>query len=279
MKRKLTVWMLAALLLALSAFPARAAMIAGGEGGSLASSLALLASQEEALQVLRSRPSADADNLGYYFNGVYAGVVSGPAKGWVQVAIGSLTGYLREEDLIIDPPADIAAAELPTVKVAYKDGPRLTMRAEQNYQSEKLGSYANGTEMTALGFTEDFAHVMGPDLQVGFMMAWGVTPQMTVSAANEQAKPNASARPEGTSAPEIPATTPPPDAAAITINNAGGEGANLRARASAGSESYGLYMNGTQVYLLRWGEWWCRVWADGKTGYMMTKMLDVQQPN
>ena len=279
MKRKLTVWMLAALLLALSAFPARAAMIAGGEGGSQASSLALLASPEETLQVLRSRPSADADNLGYYFNGVYAGVVSGPQKGWVQVAIGSLTGYLREEDLIIDPPADIAAAELPTVKVAYKDGPRLTMRAEQNYQSEKLGSYENGTEMTVLGFTEDFAHVMGPDLQVGFMMAWGVDPQLTVSAAREQAKLDTAPEPEGTSAPEMPAATPPPDAAAITVDNAGGEGANLRARASSGSESYGLYMNGTKVYLLRWGEWWCRVWADGKMGYMMTKMLDVQQPN
>lgn len=278
MNRKLTVWMLA-VLLALSAFPARAAMIAGGEGGSQASSLALLASPEEALQVLRSRPSADADNLGYYFNGVYAGVVSGPAKGWVQVAIGSLTGYLREEDLIIDPPADIAAAELPTVKVAYKDGPRLTMRAEQNYQSEKLGSYENGTEMTVLGFTEDFAHVMGPDLQVGFMMAWGVDPQLTVSAAREEAKPSAAAELEGTQIPELPAATPPPDAAAITVDNAGGEGANLRARASSGSESYGLYMNGTKVYLLRWGEWWCRVWADGKTGYMMTKMLDVQQPN
>ena len=278
MNRKLTVWMLA-VLLALSAFPARAAMIAGGEGGSQASSLALLASPEEALQVLRSRPSADADNLGYYFNGVYAGVVSGPQKGWVQVAIGSLTGYLREEDLIIDPPADIAAAELPTVKVAYKDGPRLTMRAEQNYQSEKLGSYENGTDMTVMGFTEDFAHVMGPDLQVGFMMAWGVDPQLTVSAAREEAKPAAAAEPEGTQIPELPAATPPPDAAAITVDNAGGEGANLRARASSGSESYGLYMNGTKVYLLRWGEWWCRVWADGKTGYMMTKMLDVQQPN
>ena len=187
MKRIWTVWMLA-VLLALSAFPARAAMIAGGEGGSQASSLALLASPEEALQVLRSRPSAEADNLGYYFNGVYAGVVSGPQKGWVQVAIGSLTGYLREEDLIIDPPADIAAAELPTVKVAYKDGPRLTIRAEQNYQSEKLGSYENGTEMTVLGFTEDFAHVMGPDQKVGFMMAWGVDPQLTVSAAREEAE-------------------------------------------------------------------------------------------
>ena len=278
MRRIWTVWMLA-VLLALSAFPARAAMIAGGEGGSPASSLALLASPEETLQVLRSRPSADADNLGYYFNGVYAGVVSGPQKGWVQVAIGSLTGYLREEDLIIDPPADIAAAELPTVKVAYKDGPRLTMRAEQNYQSEKLGSYENGTDMTVLGFTEDFAHVMGPDLQVGFMMAWGVDPQLTVSAAREEAKPSAAAELEGTQIPELPAATPPPDAAAITVDNAGGEGANLRARASSGSESYGLYMNGTKVYLLRWGEWWCRVWADGKTGYMMTKMLDVQQPN
>ena len=278
MNNKLTAWLLASLLLMMSALPALAATAAVGEA-ALGSSRALLVSAEDTLQVLRSRPSANSDNLGYYFNGVHADVIGGPAKGWVEVAIGSLTGYLREEDLIIDPPADIAAAELPTVKVAYKDGPRLTMRAEQNYQSEKLGSYENGTEMTVLGFTEDFAHVMGPDLQVGFMMAWGVDPQLTVSAAREEAKQTAPATAEGTSAPEMPAATPPPDAAAITVDNAGGEGANLRARASSGSESYGLYMNGTKVYLLRWGEWWCRVWADGKTGYMMTKMLDVQQPN
>ena len=278
MNNKLTAWLLASLLLMMSALPALAATAAVGEA-ALGSSRALLVSAEDTLQVLRSRPSANSDNLGYYFNGVHADVIGGPAKGWVEVAIGSLTGYLREEDLIIDPPADIAAAELPTVKVAYKDGPRLTMRAEQNYQSEKLGSYENGTDMTVLGFTEDFAHVMGPDLQVGFMMAWGVDPQLTVSAAREEAKQTAPATAEGTSAPEMPAATPPPDAAAITVDNAGGEGANLRARASSGSESYGLYMNGTKVYLLRWGEWWCRVWADGKTGYMMTKMLDVQQPN
>ena len=278
MNNKLTAWLLASLLLMMSALPALAATAAVGEA-ALGSSRALLVSAEDTLQVLRSRPSANSDNLGYYFNGVHADVIGGPAKGWVEVAIGSLTGYLREEDLIIDPPADIASAELPTVKVAYKDGPRLTMRAEQNYQSEKLGSYENGTDMTVLGFTEDFAHVMGPDLQVGFMMAWGVDPQLTVSAAREEAKQTAPATPEGTSAPEMPAATPPPDAAAITVDNAGGEGANLRARASSGSESYGLYMNGTKVYLLRWGEWWCRVWADGKTGYMMTKMLDVQQPN
>ena len=217
MKKIWTVWMLA-VLLALSASPARAAMIAGGEGGG-GTSRALLASPEETLQVLRSRPSADADNLGYYFNGVYAGVVSGPQKGWVQVAIGSLTGYLREEDLIIDPPEDIAAAELPTVKVAYKDGPRLTMRAEQNYQSEKLGSYENGTDMTVLGFTEDFAHVMGPDLQVGFMMAWGVDPQLTVSTVREETKQTAPATPEGTSAPEMPAATPPPSSCEKSWNS------------------------------------------------------------
>ena len=278
MNNKLTAWLLASLLLMMSALPALTATAAVGEA-ALGSSRALLVSAEDTLQVLRSRPSANSDNLGYYFNGVHADVIGGPAKGWVEVAIGSLTGYLREEDLIIDPPADIASAELPTVKVAYKDGPRLTMRAEQNYQSEKLGSYENGTDMTVLGFTEDFAHVMGPDLQVGFMMAWGVDPQLTVSAAREEAKPSAAAELEGTQIPELPAATPPPDAAAITVDNAGGEGANLRARASSGSESYGLYMNGTKVYLLRWGEWWCRVWADGKTGYMMTKMLDVQQPN
>lgn len=247
---------------------------------------ALLASMEASAQVLRSKPSQKADSLGYYFNGVQAQVTGTPEKGWVKVSIGSLTGYLKEEELILDPSPDTEAEELPVVQVAYQDGPSLTLRAAQSYQSEKMRGYPNGTEAQVMGFTEDFVHVIMPDGKVGFMMAWGVNPQMTKAdvqeketAPTQDTADEAGRQPEATDKPQTSAATPPPDAELISVYNAGGQGATLRAKSSTGSASLGLYPNGSQVYLLKWGEWWCRIWADGKTGYMMTKMLNVQQPD
>lgn len=247
---------------------------------------ALLASMEASAQVLRSKPSQNADSLGYYLNGVQAQVAGAPEKGWVKVSIGSLTGYLKEEELILDPSPDIEAEELPVVQVAYQDGPSLTLRAAQSYQSEKMGGYPNGTEAQVMGFTEDFVHVIMPDGKVGFMMAWGVSPQMTKADVQEketapaqETGDKAGGQPEATDKPQPSAATPPPDTELISVYNAGGQGATLRAKSSTGSVSLGLYPNGSQVYLLKWGEWWCRIWADGKTGYMMTKMLNVQQPD
>jgi hypothetical protein len=72
-------------------------------------------------------------------------------------------------------------------------------------------------------------------------------------------------------------STPPPGATLITISNPDGQGAHLRTKASADSDSLGLFRNGAQVYVIQYGEFWSQVWAEGKTGYMMTKLLGVQQ--
>ncbi len=285
MKKRLFSLLLAALLLSAAA--------ALAEDSITFPATALLADPGATAQVLRSRPTDKADSLGYYFNGVLALAVEAPSKGWAKVSIGSLTGYLKEEGLILDPPEDMEADLLPLVQVAYQDGPSLTLRAAQSYQSDKLGGYPNGTEVEVMGFTEDFVHVIMPDGKLGFMMAWGVSPQMTKAdvQAKEAAEPQedegaegqagASAKPQApaaTDAPETPAATPPPGAELISVYNAGGQGATLRAKSSTASDSLGLYLNGSKVYLLKWGEWWCRIWVDGKTGYMMTKMLNVEQP-
>ena len=227
--------------------------------------------------VLRARPQSGASSLGRYFPGVVARVLAQPERGWLRLGIGSLEGYMRLEDVALDPLPDSVADLLPRVSVAYQDGPSLTMRAAQSFQSEKVTAYRNGTQMKVLGFTEDFAQVAAPDGRVGFMMAWGLDPQPVAASPLPPALlPGETPGPTVTPAPLVP----PENFAYITrVDNAEGQGAHLRQRASTGSDSQGLYPNGSQVWVLKYGEWWTQVWVEGKTGWMMTKLLQgIESP-
>jgi hypothetical protein len=218
-----------------------------------------------------TQANSNTDSLGCYYPGVVARVLSQPDNGWVKLGIGSLEGYMKVENLIFDPLPGTVADVLPRVSVAYKEGPSLTMRGAQSFKSEKIGAYPNGTQVRVLGFTDDFAHVIASDSKVGFMMAWGLDPQpytATISVANVRQNSTTVESPAQSSA------TPPPYAYTTSINNKSGEGAHLREKSSTKSQTQGLYLNGTQVYVLKYGEYWCQVWVDGKTGWMMTKLLD-----
>ncbi len=198
---------------------------------------------------LRDAPSKNADSLGRYFPGVFARVISQPDSGWVGVGIGSLRGYMEEAELIVGPPPGAMGPGVPVSRVAYADGPALTMNAEQSFRSAKIKAYPNGTEVSVLGYTDDFAHVLAPDGRTGFLMGWGISPQ-----------------PAALATPAQDPGTPPPGAYVTSVNNPGGQGAHLRERASTGSDSLGLYLNGAAVYVVEYGEYWTRVWADGRTG-------------
>ena len=225
------------------------------------------------LPALFAQARSNAKSLGCYYPGVVARVLAQPDKGWVRLGIGTLEGYMKEADLSLVPdlPFGSVADVLPRVSVAYKDGPSLTMRGAQSFQSEKIGAYRNGTQVKVLGFTDDFAQVIAPDGRLGFMMAWGLDPQPYQAQMPSVPQP-AAGTPVVTKAPQ--AISPPGNYAyTTTIANTGGEGAHLRRKSSANSETQGMYPNGTQVYVLKYGEYWCQVWVDGKTGWMMTKLL------
>jgi SH3-like domain-containing protein len=229
-----------------------------------------------ALPALLTHARSNADSLGRYYPGAVARVLSQPDKGWVKLGIGTLEGYMKAENLAFDPLPGAVADVLPRVSVAYKDGSSLTMRGAQSFKSEKIGAYRNGTQVRVLGFTDDFAQVIAPDGRLGFMMAWGLDPQPY--AATMPAADVGQGSPEAES-PAQPIATPPPHAYTTSIANIGGEGAHLRRKSSAKSETQGMYPNGTQVYVLKYREYWCQVWVDGKTGWMMTKLLQgTNQP-
>lgn len=204
---------------------------------------------------LRTSARSGAKSLGRYYQGVLAHVVEQPQAGWVKLRIGTLEGFMQTQEVVFDPPEDAAFVPLPEVTIHNPDHPGLTMRAAQSFQSEKAGNYANGSTVRVLGVTDEFAHVLAPDGKVGFMMVWALTPQPLTTDTQDTAP------------------VPAPQGPVLTVDNQGGQGAQLRTKSSTSSASLGLYRNGAQVILVKWGEYWSQVWVDGKTGYMMTKFL------
>lgn len=209
---------------------------------------------------LRAQPRKSAKVLGKYYNGVVAHVLTQPLKGWVQVRVGDLTGYFEEAMLALDVPSGTVPSSIPTVIVSNPDTSGLNLRSAQSFRSETKATYANGRTVRVLGVTEDFVHVLTEDEKTGFMMAWGVTPQPAYADIDGIA------------------AVPQPDGALTVVDNPGGQGARLRSRASTGSDSLGLYLNGTAVVVTSGGEYWKQVWVDGRTGWMMAKLLKGMQP-
>ena len=119
---------------------------------------------------LRSQPSAQSTSLGKYYNGVQPTVLSEAKGGWVQVRIGSLTGYMNTEYLRFDRPV---ASAIPTVRIQNGNGSGLHLRSAQSTSSQSLGLYPNGTPVAVWGLTDRWCHVMTMDGQMGFMRLSG----------------------------------------------------------------------------------------------------------
>lgn len=121
---------------------------------------------------LRAQPRGDAASLGKYYNGVQV-VIDGPVDGeWTKVIIGNLTGYMKTEYLVISGEGkQYPASAMPVMFVSNPNPARnLHLRAGQSTYSTSLGLYSNGTKVTLMGFTDEWAHVI-LDGNMGFMLA------------------------------------------------------------------------------------------------------------
>lgn len=224
--------------------------------------------------ILREKPRKSSKSQGKYYNGVTALVLEQPKNGWVKVRVGDLEGYFEEAFLSLDAPAGSVTSSIPTVTVSNPDANGLNLRSAQSFKSETKATNSNGRSVRVLGVTEDFVHVLTEDGLTGFMMAWGVSPQpayadidisSTLSGTDQDYQGNTELLPQ-------------PEGVETTIDNPGGQGAQLRVRASTSSDSLGLYRNGTVVVVTGGGEYWKKVWVEGKNGWMMAKMLHGMKP-
>lgn len=206
--------------------------------------------------LLRTGAGRSARVLAKYNNGTVVRLLNGPDNGAVRVAIGQMEGFMRENDLLIGWPAEAFSSAIPSAAVVSAEYAALSLRDAPSYQSGKIGAVSNGQSVRVMGLTEEFAHVLTEQGEIGFLMASGLSPQ-----------------PAYADAAAFMAPVPEPDGYRTVIDNPDGQGAHLRTRASTASDSLGLYPNGTPAVVTGGADWWKKVWVDGKTGYMMAKLL------
>ncbi len=119
---------------------------------------------------LRKKPSAVADTLGKYYNGVEVAILADAGNGWAQVSIGGRTGYMMTRYLSMGgKPGDVKSA-MPVLTVKNpKPTDWLNLRATPSTAGKVLGKYYNGQRVTVLGVCGTWYHV-SVDGIMGFML-------------------------------------------------------------------------------------------------------------
>lgn len=97
---------------------------------------------------LRGVPSTDAPSLGLYFTGTEVSCLSDPAQEWVEVAIGTETGYMKGEYL--------SGSAVPSAQpIGVVNANNVHFREAPSTQSEAITDLHDGTALVIRGETVD----------------------------------------------------------------------------------------------------------------------------
>ena len=116
---------------------------------------------------LRKEASYSSESLGRYYNGVRVEVLDTSTPEWTYVRIGELVGYMRTQYLKFTEPMPVSG--MPVMEI-FNPGPlaNMKLRLLPDMNAPYDGVYKNGTQVTMMGFTADWAHVI-VDGKMGFM--------------------------------------------------------------------------------------------------------------
>lgn len=198
---------------------------------------------------LRAEPSTNGRILGQYFNGKVVRVISyGPS--WTQVEVDGLIGYMMTQYLSFS--GGGGGGGTTGYAVVNNSNPRdyLNLRAGPSTSTKSIGRYYNGTMVKILEYGSVWSRVE-VEGKIGYMM-------------NKYLSFNGGGGGGGGGGSYT---------YAVVHNSNPRDYLNLRARPSTSSSSIGQYYNGTSVKILSYGNEWCHVEVQGKTGYMMTRYL------
>lgn len=117
---------------------------------------------------LRSAPSTAADSLGLYFTGTAVTCLSDPSREWVQVSIGTETGYIKS-DYLTDRTVQ-AAQPVGAVNTDY-----VNFREAPSTRSEAIGWLHDGTALIIYGETVDHWYYAAHGMTRGYIRAEYVT--------------------------------------------------------------------------------------------------------
>lgn len=206
---------------------------------------------------LRAKASTDAVSLGKYYSGVAVTLLSGNVNGWYKVSIGPLTGYMDAAFLKVGAEADSVTPAMPTVTIRNAGGTGANLRAGQSTGSKSLGLYANGSQMTVFGVSEDWLHVLATDGKTGFILASLATPRIYFSGENG-GQSDGSAN------------------IAVVANGDAVNRLNLRTAPTGDAPTLGKYYSGVGVTLLSGNEdGWYNVRVGNLEGYMKAEYLMI----
>ena len=247
-----------ALALVLSMLPASA----------LASMIMYVSTGNSGRLNLRALPSTQSESLGLYANGT-AVTVDYTSGEWAYVNVGGRRGFMLLSCLTNTAPSgggSVAPAtnapahtENTTMYISTGNSGGLNLRANNSRSAKSLGVYSNGTKLTVLGRSGEWAYVSVSGT-LGYMMLQYLTPY--------------SPTPE----PVVGPTLNPAAATTMYIATGNTGRLNLRELPSQQSRSLGLYANGTAVQAILLASGWSQVIVNGMSGFMMSKFLTAVAP-
>ena len=246
-----------ALALVLSMLPASA----------LASMIMYVSTGNSGRLNLRALPSTQSESLGLYANGT-AVTVDYTSGEWAYVNVGGRRGFMLLSCLTNTAPSggsSVAPTNAPahtentTMYISTGNSGGLNLRANNSRSAKSLGVYSNGTKLTVLGRSGEWAYVSVSGT-LGYMMLQYLTPY--------------SPTPE----PVVGPTLNPAAATTMYIATGNTGRLNLRELPSQQSRSLGLYANGTAVQAILLASGWSQVIVNGMSGFMMSKFLTAVAP-
>lgn len=210
---------------------------------------------------LREKASAASASMGKYYTGTPVTVISSAQNGYVQVRIGSRTGFMAARYLTEDPYSFIS--ELRVADVQNGTG-GANLRNGPSLNDDKIGWYPTGTSVTVLGVTQTGWYHVAVNGQTGYMSA----ELMDIHLSWEYGFDS-----------DDPASSGVVSAYGTMYVTGSDGGVNLRREANHTSKVLGRFYNGTAVTVVNYNRLgWSYVRIGSLEGYMASSYLYHEAP-
>ena len=219
---------------------------------------------------LRVSPTKDSTSLGRYYNGTTVVLLDDMPGSWWHVSIGGLEGYMDGSFLDTSANQYKVKDARPTLTIGDNN---TIMYSGQSVNSIRMMSLSKGAQVTVLGFTADWCHILVGS-QTGFIRNYSADgPQDTQYARPKPVWQDANAK---LPTVEFPVDYGPDAKVAVVKNARSTDRLHLRTKPDKNAESIGRYYNGVKVLLL--GETsgdFTKVSVCGFEGWMLTEFLET----
>ena len=235
---------------------------------------------------LRARPISSSISKGKYYNGTLVFVYE-VKNGWAKVRMADIEGYMEAKYLLFGEAGLVFSQTPPIVTVSNRGGTGLRLRSGTGTNYSNVGFRANGSTVTVLGLTRDWAHVqLIENGRTGYMMLSGLNPRLqydydtvnsTQNPISTPSNPNTGVWQGPTGSHQVAPWTIILNEYTAAVNNPNpADRLHLRTEPMTGAKSLGKYYNGVQVMIDGpVDQEWIKVVVGNLKGYMKSEYLVI----